>query len=84
MFLYTYVLICVYMYMCLYVYACVGIFIYVYILGRKFGTYCTRKIILRDKTIGYHINVIRQTACMVVNPITVNNFAYLFNCTPAG
>ena len=28
--------------------------------------------------IGYNINVIRQTACMVTNPITVNNFASLF------
>ena len=43
-----------------------------------------RKISLRYKTIGYNINVIRQTACMVVNPITVNNFASPFNCTPAG
>ena len=43
-----------------------------------------RKIILRDKKIGYNINLIRQTACMVVNPIMVNNFASLFNCTPAG
>ena len=41
-----------------------------------------RKIILRYKKIGYNINVIRQTACMVVNPITVNNFDSLFNCTP--
>ena len=43
-----------------------------------------RKIILRYKKIGYNINGIRQTACMVVNPITVNNFASLFNCTLAG
>ena len=43
-----------------------------------------RKIILRYKKIGYNINVIRETACMVVNPITVNNFASLFFCTPAG
>ena len=43
-----------------------------------------RKIILRYKKIGYNINVRRQTACMVVNPVTVNNFASLFNCTPAG
>ena len=28
------------------------------------------------------MNVMRQTACLVVNPITVNNFADLFNCTP--
>ena len=41
------------------------------------------KIILRYKKIGYNKNVIRQTACMVVNPITVKNFASLFNCTPA-
>ena len=41
-----------------------------------------RKIILRYKKIGYNINVIRQAACMVVNPITVNNFASPFNCTP--
>ena len=40
--------------------------------------------ILRYIKIGYNINVIRQTACMVVNPVTVNNFASLFGCTPAG
>ena len=27
------------------------------------------------------IDVLRQTACLVVNPIKVNNFAYLFDCT---
>ena len=26
----------------------------------------------------------RQSACLVFNPITVNNFASLFNCTPVG
>ena len=40
------------------------------------------KVILRYKKIGYNINVIRQTTCMVVNPIMVNNCASLFNCTP--
>ena len=25
-----------------------------------------------------------QTAFLVVNPITVGNFAFLFNCTPVG
>ena len=42
-----------------------------------------RKIILRYIKIGYNINVIRQTACTVVNPIMVNDFASLFDCTPA-
>ena len=35
-----------------------------------------RKIISHDKTIGYNINVLRQTACLVVNPITVYSFAF--------
>ena len=34
--------------------------------------------------LSHNINVIRQTACMVVNPIKVNSFAYLFNCTTVG
>ena len=43
-----------------------------------------RKIIVRYKLIGYNINIMRQSACLVFNPITVNNFASLFNCTPGG
>ena len=42
------------------------------------------KIISHYKKIGYNIDVLRQTACLVVNPITVGNFAFLFNCTPVG
>ena len=43
-----------------------------------------RKSIVRYKRIGYNINIMRQSACLVFNPITVNNFASLFNCTPVG
>ena len=43
-----------------------------------------RKIIVRYKHIGYNINIMRQSACLVFNPITVNNFASLFNCTLVG
>ena len=46
--------------------------------------YHFKKIIVRYKKIGYSINVMRQTACLVVNPIKVNSFAYLFNCTTVG
>ena len=42
------------------------------------------KIISHYKKIGYNINVLQQTACLVVNPITTGNFAFLFNCTPVG
>ena len=40
------------------------------------------KIISHYKKIGYNINVLQQTACLVVNQITVGKFAFLFNCTP--
>ena len=36
------------------------------------------------KKIGYNINVLQQTACLQVNPITVGNFAFFFNCTLVG
>ena len=42
------------------------------------------KIISHYKNIGYNINVLQQTACFVVNPITVGNFAFLLNYTPVG
>ena len=42
------------------------------------------KIISHYKKIGYNNNVLQQTACLVVNPITVGNFAFLFNCMPVG
>ena len=41
-----------------------------------------RKIIVRHKHIDYDFNVMLQYACLVINPITVNNFAALLNCTP--
>ena len=42
------------------------------------------KIIVRYKLIRYNVDVMQQSACLVVNPITVNNFAVLFNCMPVG
>ena len=41
-----------------------------------------RKIIMRYKRIGYNLNVMRQSACLVTNPIMVGSYAALFNCTP--
>ena len=54
------------------------------IVGRADFSDHFRKIIVRYKRIGYNINIMRQSACLVFNPITVNNFASLFNCTPVG
>ena len=42
------------------------------------------KIISHYKKIGYSINILQQTACLMVNQIMVGNFAFLFNCMPVG
>ena len=34
--------------------------------------------------IRYNLNVMRQSACLVFNPIMVDNYAAFFNCTPVG
>ena len=54
------------------------------IIGKNGFPYHFKKIIVRYKKIGYNVDVSQQTACLVVNPIKVNNFAYLFNCTTVG
>ena len=41
-----------------------------------------RKIIMRYKCIGYNLNVMRQSACLVVYTIKVDGYAALLNCTP--
>ena len=54
------------------------------IIGKNDFPYHFKKIVVRYKKIGYNITVMRQTTCLVVNPIKVNSFAYLFNCTTVG
>ena len=41
-----------------------------------------RRIIMRYKRIGYNLNVMRQSECLVINPIMVDGYTALFNCTP--
>ena len=43
-----------------------------------------RKIIMLYKRIGYNLNVMRQSECLVINPITVDGYATLFDCMPVG
>ena len=42
------------------------------------------KIISHYKEIDYNINVLQRTSCFLVNLIVVDNYAFLFNCMPAG
>ena len=54
------------------------------LIGSNDFSFQFRKIIKRYKRIGYNLNVMRQSACLVFNPITVDNYAAFFNCTPVG
>ena len=38
-----------------------------------------RKEIIPHKRIGYNFDVMRQSACLVIDSITVDNFAAVFN-----
>ena len=40
-----------------------------------------RRIVKRFRRIGYNLDIIRQTACLVFNPIMVDDYAALFSCT---
>ena len=43
-----------------------------------------KNIIKRYIKVGYNLDVMRQYACPVLNPITVYNHGFLFNCTTVG
>ena len=39
-----------------------------------------RIVIIRHKRIGYDLNAMQQSACLVINSITDDSFAALFSC----
>ena len=39
---------------------------------------------ISDIRVGYNLDIIRQSACLVLNPITVYSYGFLFNCTTVG
>ena len=47
-------------------------------IGRNDFSFQFRKIITRYRRIGYNLNVMRQSACLVFNPITV---CFCFFCS---
>ena len=56
---------------------------FIKIVGKSNFSEQFRKLINRYKRIGYSLDIMRQTACLVVNPIIVDGYASLFNCTTA-
>ena len=43
-----------------------------------------KKIVKRYIRVGYNLDIMRQSACLVLNPITVYSYGFLLNCTTVG
>ena len=43
-----------------------------------------KKMFKSCKRVRYNMGIIRLSACLVVNPITVDSYGFLFNCTTVG
>ena len=43
-----------------------------------------KKIVKRYIRVGYNLDIMRQSACLVLNSITVCGYGFLFNCTTVG
>ena len=41
-------------------------------------------LLLSHIRVGYNLDIMRQSACLVLNPITVYTYGFLFNCTAVG
>ena len=44
----------------------------------------SNKVVKRNIRVGYNLDIMRQSACLVLNPITVYGYGFLFNCTTVG
>ena len=51
------------------------------IIGNPNFSYLFKGIVDRFKRTWYSFEIIRQTACLVFNPIMVEGYAVLFSCT---
>ena len=54
------------------------------VIRRNVFSFQFRKIITHYRRIGNNLNVMRQSACLVFNPIIVDGYAAFFDCTPVG
>ena len=54
------------------------------IVGKSYFSDPLKKIVKRYIRFGYNLDITRQSACLVLNPITVYSHGFLFNCTTVG
>ena len=50
-------------------------------IGKPNFSYLMKRIVNRFSRAGYSLDIMRQTACLVFNPIMVESYAPLFSCT---
>ena len=43
-----------------------------------------KKIVKRYIRVGYNLDIMQQSACLVLNPITIYSYGFFFNCTTVG
>ena len=43
-----------------------------------------KKIVKRYRRVGYNLDIMQQSACLVLNTITVYSYGFLFNCMTVG
>ena len=43
-----------------------------------------KKIVKHYIRVGYNLDIMQQSACLVLNPIMVYSYGFLFNCTTVG
>ena len=51
------------------------------IIGNPNFSNLFKRIVNRFKKAGYSLDIMRQTACLVFNPIMAEGYAVLFSCT---
>ena len=54
------------------------------IVGKPYFSDQFKKIVKRYIRVGYNLGIMRQSAYLVLNPITVYSYGFLFNCTTVG
>ena len=54
------------------------------LVGNAYFSVQFKKIIKRYKKVGYNWDIMLQTASLVLNPITVYSYGFLFNCMTVG
>ena len=54
------------------------------IVGKSNFSDQLKKIVKRYIWAGYNLDIVRQSACLVLNPITIYSYGFLFNCPMVG